>query len=216
MRAVIATGSGRYADPWHPYPKTSAALRDVLADDFDVTVDTDVDRVLARLADVGLLVVNAGDPWQGDAASAGVPRESLAGLRQALERGIGVLAMHSAVATLRDHPEWAAATGGIWVPGGSFHPPAGVTRIEIADEPEVAGVSDFEVFDERYCRLQRVGDSRVVAWHGGDGAPEPAVWVREHRGARVAVDVLGHDARSYESPGHRDLVRALARWAARV
>ena len=32
--------------------------------------------------------------------------------------------------------------------------------------------------------------------------------------ARVAVDVLGHDERSYGSPGHRALLRDLARWAA--
>ena len=31
------------------------------------------------------------------------------------------------------------------------------------------------------------------------------IWAREH-GGRVVYDGLGHDARSYDSPAHRDLL----------
>lgn len=211
-RAVVAVGTGRYADPWHPFARTGAAVADILrADGFDVALVPDVDRALASLDGVDLLVVAAGDPWQdGDRETA--PASSIDGLAAALERGIGVLALHSAVSSLRDHPEWAPAVGALWLPDVSFHPPAGVTRIRA----EGGWGDDFDVQDERYCRLQQVGRSTVVAWHSGDetGArPEPAAWVREHGRARVAVDVLGHDERSHESEGHRALVRRLARWA---
>ena len=73
----------------------------------------------------------------------------------------------------------------------------------------------FTVEDERYCALQATGDRDVIAWHGGDaGHREPTAWRRTVGSSRVAVDVLGHDARSYDAPGHAALVADLAAWAA--
>jgi type 1 glutamine amidotransferase len=222
MHAVIASGSGQYADSWHPFDETSALLATSLAEaKFTVGIDTDVDHAMRSLDDVDLIVVNAGDPWR-DETRIPVSPESVDGFARALDRGIGVLAMHSAVSSLRDYPEWAIAIGGIWVPGASFHPPIGETQVRGARFPDGAAVTDFTVFDERYCGLQRLGRSVVVAEHeasgnvGNDIPLEPAAWVRETGRARVAVDVLGHDARSYESVGHRNLVRQLALWAASV
>ena len=215
VRALIASGSGRYGDPWHPFPETSVLVARILTEaDFDTTVDDDVDRAMRRLAGVDLLVVNAGDPWrgaEGDEADA-PPPDSLAGLVAALDRGIGVLALHSAVSSLRDYPDWAVAVGATWVPGASHHPPIGTTQVTASCLPDGESIEDFSVFDERYSRLQRLGQRTLVAMHAGSS--EPAAWVRTTGTARIAVDVLGHDARSFESAGHRTLVRQLARWAA--
>lgn len=212
MRAVIASGSGRYADPWHPFPETSRALGSVLSEaGFAVTIDEDVDHAMENLDGVDLLVVNAGDPWRSSVVEA-PSLEAVSGFETALQRGIGVLALHCAVSSLRDYPEWAAAIGGIWIPGISFHPPLGQTHVTGARMPDGAAVADFDVFDERYCRLQRVGHSDIIATHEGDGSDEPCVWVREYGSSRIAVDVLGHDADSYASDGHRRLLAQLARW----
>lgn len=216
MKAVIASGQGRYADPWHPFGRTSPILAEVLRDSgFDVVVDDDIDHAMSNLAGVDLLVVNAGDPWRGTDPDRRPPGQSLEGFRDALQSGIGILAMHCAVASLRDYPEWAPAVGAIWVPGASFHPDASVTRI-IGESAAGASAESFELFDERYCRLQQFGRSAVLATHEGPSslAPrEPSAWLRTHQNARVAVDVLGHDERSYDSPGHRQLITQLARWA---
>lgn len=217
MRALIASGTGRYADPWHPFDRTSARIAEVLTGaGFEVTVEPDVDLALQSLAGVDLLVVNAGDPWRDDPTGGLPPRDSIDGLARALERGIGVLAMHAAVSSLRDHPEWAATIGAIWVPGASMHPPIGETEVTGIRLPDAGTVEGFVVFDERYCRLQRIGRSTVVAEHDGPAMREPTAWVRTIGAARIAVDVLGHDERSYESAGHRRLVAQLARWAARL
>lgn len=228
LRAVIATGEGRYADPWHPYPATSERLARILTDvGFSVAV-SDVDGAMTRLDDAALLVVNAGDPWRDpeEEPPGAVPARSVDGLRRALERGIGVIGMHAAVASLRDYPDWAPAIGRMWVPGLSWHPPHGIARVrsapgggEAAATPfavDAPTVDDFEVEDERYIRLQQIGDSRVIGCFSHDGADHPAVWMREYRGSRVAGDVLGHDERSYDSAGHRELIGRLALWAARA
>ncbi|WP_434810902.1 ThuA domain-containing protein [Microbacterium sp. bgisy189] len=213
--AVIASGAGRYADPWHPFPDTSPLIADVLEDaGFTVRIDDDIDGAMTRLDGVDLIVVNAGDPWR-DAEPVQVAQGSLDGFAAAIDRGIGILAFHCATATLRDYPDWAAAVGAMWVPSLSMHPDAGVTTIRGGALPDGTPIDDFELFDERYCRLQQIGRRHIVARHdGADDAPaaEPTAWVREYGAARVAVDVLGHDVRSYESPGHRALIAALAGW----
>lgn len=211
-RALILSGSGRYADPWHPFPATTARIRDILAAaGHDVDVTEDVDAGMAALEGVDLLVVNAGDPWREGPRSA--PAASIASFAAALDRGIGVLAHHCATASLRDYPQWAGAIGAVWVPASSFHPPFGRMRVDVD-----AGLGEtFEVDDERYCALQATGAREVVAWHAGDDAGsgrEPAAWRRTVGRSRIAVDVLGHDARSYDAAGHAALVTALAEWAA--
>ncbi|MDJ0334069.1 ThuA domain-containing protein [Salinibacterium sp. G-O1] len=214
MRALIASGTGRYADPWHPFPRTSPILAAALEDrGFIVQIDDDVDHAMRSLDDVDLLVVNAGDPWRNDPGSQ-PPATSIEGLRAALERGIGVLAMHCAVASLRDYPEWAPAIGAMWVPTLSSHPPADDAHVQGLTMPDGTPVAGFELFDERYCGLQFLGRSVVVAEHEGLVATEPTAWVRHFDASRVAVDVLGHDERAYASPGHLALIGQLASWAA--
>ena len=224
MDALIVTGTGRYADPWHPLAETSAAIADVLtADGWRVTARSDVDAALASLGRPGmsagdefdLIVVNTGDPWRNGETGFGAPEDSIAGLDATLGRGVGVLAMHTAVASLRDYPTWAAAIGAIWLPEVSMHPPLDAARVEIVEHPLTSGMQDFSLLDERYCWLQAVGNRTVLAQHTLDGVQHPLVWVRAHGASRVACDVLGHDTRSYESEQHRELVRRLAQWAGR-
>ncbi len=215
-RVAIATGTGRYADPWHPYPATSARIATILrADGWDAHVDPDVDHALAHLDGVDLLFVNAGDPWRSGGEPFVDPAAS-AGLIAAIARGIGLVGVHAALSTLRDHPAWREAIGGEWVPGASWHPPLGDARVRIvdADHEITAGMPHLDVFDERYCDLVVDADARVLAVHEVDGAEHPAVWVREHPTRAVACS-LGHDERAYDSPALAALLRRAARWAAR-
>ena len=224
MDALIVTGTGRYADPWHPLAETSAAIADILtADGWRVAVNADVDGALADLApsraaaehDIDLLVVNAADPWRNGETGFGVPEDSIVGLDAALGRGVGVLAMHTAVASLRDYPTWAAAIGAIWLPEVSMHPLLDAACVEIVEHPLTSGMQNFSLLDERYCWLQAVGSRTVLAQHTLDGVQHPLAWVRANGDSRIACDVLGHDTRSYESEEHRELVRRLAQWAGR-
>lgn len=217
---MIATGTGRYADPWHPFPSTSARVADSLrADGWRVSVDEDVDHALAHLHGVNLLVVNAGDPWRdGDV---GLERRTDAaadaGLRSAIDRGIGIIALHAALSTLRDHPAWRAAIGGEWEPGRSWHPPISHTHVRVVDggHPVTQGLTGLDVYDERYAELVVDDDSRVLAEHDVEGSAHPAVWARE-RPTRLVVSSLGHDERAYDSPELVALLQRAARWAARI
>ena len=219
-RAVIATGTGRYADPWHPFPATSARIAAALrSDGWDVTVDDDVDHALATLDGADLLIVNAGDPWREGGTELGRRADPAAdaGLRAAIARGIGLVAIHAALSSLRDHPAWREAIGGEWQPGLSWHPPIGDARVRIVDgdHPVTEGMPPIDVYDERYSELVVDEGVRVLAVHDVDGVEHPAVWVRE-RPTRAAVSSLGHDERAFDSPAHVALLQRAARWAARV
>ena len=125
--AIILSGAGRYADPWHPFAETSAALAELVRDaGFTVQVADDPDAALAALDEsVRLIVVNAGDPL-GPNANAGTgagaegdrptpPEASViaagdAALEAAIDRGVGILAVHAAASSLRDHATFAEVT----------------------------------------------------------------------------------------------------------
>jgi type 1 glutamine amidotransferase len=218
---VIASGSGRYADPWHPYPETSAAIAALLrADGWKVDVIAAPDRALASLDGAALLVVNAGDPWRNGEAARGADPDAEAGLSAALERGIGVIATHSALSSLRDYPAWRRTIGGEWEAGRSWHPDIDDAAVRVVDDAHGIARADFAVFDERYTDLVVDEGATVLAVHDLDGVAHPVVWARETSpGAapvRALVSALGHDARAYDSEELRALLARGARWAARL
>ena len=218
MRTLIVSGAGRYADPWHPFAKTSVTLAEVLgAAGGECTVDEDVEGALIHASEFDLVVVNAGDPWRtDDVAVSPLPAEaSVDGFARALDAGTGVLALHCATASLRGYPQWAPALGRVWLPTVSFHPPADVATITGGTFPDGEAARGFDVFDERYCRLQPVGVVHPVATHRGPAGDEPTAWVNSLGASRIAVDLLGHDEQSYESAGHRRLLTQLAAWVVR-
>lgn len=226
MRAVILSGSGRYADPWHRYDETSAALAGIVAGaGYRVDVSDDLLGGLAALGDAELLVVNAGNPATPLPEGVADPGEpdadaiaaAAAGFEAALERGIGILAVHSAASTLPELPAFGHALGARWVPGVSWHPPIGDALVHIVGaHPIAAGLADFTAFDERYSGLRLDDVIEPIAEHEEEGMRHPLIWARELGHSRLVYDALGHDARSYESTAHRELLARALDWLSRV
>ncbi|MGR0321220.1 ThuA domain-containing protein [Agromyces sp. ZXT2-3] len=232
MRAVILSGAGRYADPWHPYPETSARLAELAAGaGYDVDLRDDVDAALASLGDeVRLLVVNAGDPdgpgadngdreasAAGRASAAAAPTVDPVALDAALERGIGILVMHSGASSLRDYAAFDRAIGGRWEHDVSWHPPFGEAHVHlVGNHPVREGLEDFVLEDERYSGLVLHDVIEPIGEHEEDGIRHPIIWAREIGRSRLVYDALGHDRRSYDSAGHRSLLANALEWLSRV
>jgi type 1 glutamine amidotransferase len=225
--ALILSGAGRYADPWHPFAATSSRIADILrGEGIEVEISEDVDARLAALADgeagsaPDLLVLNIGDPALTDPEHPQPEAERLArtGLLAHLAAGRSLLAMHVSSTSLRGVPEWEDILGGVWVRGTTMHPDYSRARIHVYPErhPIVAGLTDFEVEDERYTYLRTAPDLVPLATHEHDGAEFPLLWARSYGDARVVYDALGHDEASYESDAHRAIVAAAARWLLRA
>ena len=213
---LVVSGSGPYADQWHPFPETSRRLAEIIRGiGISVDVTDDVEGRLARPGRCDLLVVNIGNP------SAPRPVDKIAaaaqGLTGHLAAGGGLLGIHVSATSLTTMPEWPVILGGRWVRDRTMHPPQDLASITIRSEahPIVAGMADFQVFDERYSFLQTNPGVAVLCDHEYDQVRHPLVWAREAGSARVVYDGLGHDARSYDSVGHVELVERSVSWLLR-
>jgi len=223
--ALLLSGTGRYADPWHPFAETSAALADLLADrGVRVRTADDVDAALAHLVAPGagamsaalaadapdLLVVNVGLPRDGR-ASPGTP-DAGAGLHAWADSGRPTLAVHSSSTSFTDAACWEQLLGGRWVRGTTMHPEYGRARIRIEPTALTAGLEDFTLDDERYTWLRTADGIDVHATHEHEGTRHPVIWSHVRAGARTYYDALGHDAVSYASPERCALLRRGVDW----
>ena len=208
-RSLILSGGGQYADPWHPFAATSQRIAALLAGlGHDVEISELVADRVADLRGCDLIVVNAAAGPEGDTGAA------QAGLLAALDRGIGVLAIHVGACTLLRLPVWELVTGAAWITGRSMHPKTGPCRIITYPERHAicAPVPGFGITDERYAYLRTAPDIVPLAAHRHDGELHPLMWTRVRGGSRVVTDLLGHDERSYDSSAHRQLISRAARW----
>lgn len=206
MSDVLLLTGGR----GHPAEATASSLAQVFGDlGLGVDAADDVEVGLARLDPDrhGLLAVNAlqftmTDPRYDEVRDAEAFTLSPAG-RSSIEawhaRGGPVLALHTAVLCFDDWPTWAGLVGGRWDWSRSSHPPLGTVEVRV-------GSDEFTVVDECYQDLDVDSAVEVVAT-SADG--HPLAWFRDQGPGAVAVDLLGHDHRSLDNPGHRRLLRDL-------
>ena len=207
-RSLILSGGGAYSDPWHPFAATSERIAEILtALGHHVGISELVADRVADLRGWDLIVVNAASGPEADTSAA------QAGLTAALERGLGVLAIHVGACTLLGLPAWESVTGAAWTTS-SMHPKAGPCRIITypGRHPICAPVADFDITDERYAYLRTAPGIVPLAAHEHAGQLHPVLWARIHEKSRIVTDLLGHDERSYDSPAHRELISRAARW----
>lgn len=224
--ALLLSGTGRYADPWHPFAETSAAVASLLQDHGPtVNIADEVDTALASFQDSAawpdLLVVNVGLPRDGGTAPG--TEEARAGMDAWVAGGRPLLALHSSSTSFTDSDSWEKALGGHWVRGVSMHPEYGAAHILLEGSFPV-GVPDFTLDDERYSWLRTSPDVMVHARHEHEGHLHPLIWSLERplerktgretgdATARSFYDALGHDAASYQSPEHRELLTRAVDW----
>ena len=218
--ALVLTGHGPYADPWHPFAETSPALAQSATENGLAPVSrTDIDAALAELRTgplPALAIANLGRPDDGATLSA----DAEAGLQRLLAE-IPLLALHAAANAFPDVPAWEERLGGRWIPDASWHPPFGrfvaqrVGALPADASPGTDLPPQITVDDERYLDLRLAADRRDLYTHPGEeGAHAPTIWVRGARSdaPRTAYDALGHDLRCYDSTEHRQVLTALIAW----
>jgi len=217
-RAVVLTSAGpAYADPWHDLTGTAAAIASVLAEaGLEPVVRDDVVTALEEHAGQALVVVAcSGNPDDQEQERAEAVRIAAA-LDRHVAAGAPVVAVHAGGMAFPSVERWHELLGARWVHGVSGHPDLGLCTVQVTDpaHPVTAGLTDITVEDERYSDLDIAPDRDALVTHEHDGRTHPLVLTGVVGGSRVVYDALGHDERSYASPGRRELLRREVRWAA--
>ena len=211
----------------HPYAETTPILGDFLsAAGHDLTITEDA-SILANEAEMRVydaLVFNTRRENLPDFGDLALRRTEQDGLKTFIRSGKGFVCLHIATCVPDVWPEFHDITGGGWITGSSFHPPYGEFTVNISNpaHPGVRGVSDFATHDELYMGLACRDDNDVFItadaaagtypW-GPQRQPThmpagtfPLGWTRQYGAGNVFVLLLGHDARSFQTPGFQQLV----------
>lgn len=228
MKLLILSG-GR-----HPYQESTPVLDAFLRDaGHHVTVTEEAAMLAdsASMAHYDALVFNTRREALPDFGDLSLNAAEQNGLQEFIRSGKGFLCLHIGTCRPKNWPEFHHITGGGWITGTSFHPPYGEFTVTVCNpqHPVVQGVSDFTTRDELYMGLAFTeGNYVFIAADAADGTypwgPErrptympggtfPLGWTRQYGAGKVFVFLLGHDARSFQTPEFQQIMLNGVQWA---
>ncbi len=137
-------------------------------------------------------------------------------LRDFVEAGGGFVPVHCASWCFQNILEFDQLVGGRFRSHqtGVFSP-----KTVLRDHPAIAGVPDFEAWDETYVHENHNPENRTVLQvrevMPGDPnrEPEPWTWVRTQGQGRVFYTASGHDERVWSKPEFHALLKAGILWS---
>jgi type 1 glutamine amidotransferase len=139
-----------------------------------------------------------------------------AGYQRLLEKGIGMVFLHHALAGYQQWIEYAN------IIGGKYHSPKSYVDssmysgykhdIEMdvsvvrSDHPVTRGMQDFSISDEGYSNIEVKGDVMVILTTDHPDASEKIGWVTTYRNSKLVYLMPGHGKQAYTNPNYRELV----------
>jgi type 1 glutamine amidotransferase len=190
-------------------PGATDTLTAVLTTGGFLDVHVTDDQVLLtpeRLAEVDVLVNYYTGP--------GLTEAQLGALLDFVAGGKGLVGIHNAADSFKNHPAYIAVLGSRF----RGHPPFGTVQVEIVDHehPITQGLDSFLVPDELYLLDHWPEGVQLLARASKDGQVQPSTYVKHFGSGRIFYCALGHDRRSHEHPVVGRLYRRGIQWAAGV
>lgn len=143
-------------------------------------------------------------------------------LASAVESGVGLAGFHGGMGdAFRESTEYQFVVGGQWVahPGNVIDYRVDITR---PDDPVMEGIESFPYRSEQYyMHVDPANEVLATTTFSGehawwiDGVVMPVVWKRRYGKGRVFYSSLGHQAKEFDVPQMRTIVRRGMDWAAR-
>ena len=140
-----------------------------------------------------------------------------------VERGAGLLGVHTATICFDTWPQWRDVLGGAWVWGRSSHPVWGPVETRLSQSHVLTrGLQPWSSSDEVYSDLDLAPGIDVAMWARAVPATEPpatplaeqaSVWTHRYGHGRAVYSGLGHDAEALRHPTHQRLLKRAALWA---
>ena len=190
---------------WHFLDKAEPALREVLADAYELTFsEAYPDLTLDGLRAYDL-VVNYIDNWaERGTVAAGVALQTF------VSTGGQLLCLHSGI--IQRNPFFLQQ-----MQGGAFTKHEAYATLNYRNtevvHPVTSGVEAFSMGEEPYeFLLDPLTERTLLQEYELNGAVYPAAWVIDYGFGRIVYLAQGHDARSFAVPGFRQLIRNSALW----
>ena len=150
------------------------------------------------------------------------PPEKRKNLRDFVESGKGVVALHHAICGRVDWPWWyEEVVGGRWLfepsngmPVSSYKHDEEISVKPVIEHPVTKGVGPFRIWDETYKGLWISPKVKILLESDHPLSDKPVAWIGPYEKARVVYIQLGHDSNANLNPKYQILVRNAIRWAA--
>ncbi|MCX5685475.1 MAG: ThuA domain-containing protein [Planctomycetota bacterium] len=144
-----------------------------------------------------------------------------------LDKGVGLVVLHHAIAAYNDWPEYRKILGARYYlkdetdADGTVHKRClwkhDVDLKEHVSDPKspvAAGVTDFEIHDESYKGYTVDPQVKVFLTTDEPTSNKEIGWTNTYRKANVCYLELGHDAKAYENKKLQTLYTQAIKWAA--
>jgi type 1 glutamine amidotransferase len=144
-----------------------------------------------------------------------------------LQAGKGFIALHHAIASYQDWPEYSKIIGAHYylekkTVGGvekarSIYKHGVHFTIHVVDSlhPVTQGVKDFQIEDETYNLFDVDNDVHPLLTTEEPTSKNLIGWSKGYGPARVIYLQSGHDHVAYENPNYQKILRQAIRWAAK-
>jgi uncharacterized protein len=200
----------------HEPEQCAHIVRDMLTEEgFSVTIKTETSAFAdPALKDLDLIV-----PIY---TMSKIEKAEVEHLCAAVESGVGLAGYHGGMCdAFREAVDYQFMCGGQWVahPGNIIDYRINITA---KDDPVMAGISDFDYTSEQYyMHVDPANEVLATTTFSGEhaawtkGVVMPVVWKRRHGAGRVFYSSLGHQAKEFNVPQMRTILRRGMVWAAR-
>ena len=147
-------------------------------------------------------------------------------LLAALENGVGLVALHHALVSYQDWPDYEKIIGGRYPENqkqrgrvnkalGYRHDVEIPVRIMTTNHPVTAGLEDFLIRDEIYWGYRVAPEATPLLTTTHPDSGNPLAWYQESRNSRVVTIQLGDSPSAYENPSFRRLLGQSIQWTAK-
>lgn len=137
-----------------------------------------------------------------------------AAFKSYVERGHGLLAIHSGLAGYENTPVLRALLGGVF----DHHPAQCQVTIEpvAGGGPLTANVTSFTLQDEHYFMVVDDPEMPVFLTTRSENGAQPGGWTRMQGSGRVCVITPGHNLEIWQHPSFQALVKNSLLWCAKA
>lgn len=133
-----------------------------------------------------------------------------AALRTYVQSGKALIPIHSASFCFQNSDWYISAVGGQFSSHGTDVFSAKITN---SNHPALAGITEFESWDETYVHAKVNPDKEVLMERIDEKGTEPYTWVRNEGKGRVFYTALGHNEKTWEKKEFQELIAQGILWA---